>query len=359
MIGDKPKKIFILIDGLGYNLLQEASKKDKEISRLLDDFNIKKITTLYPSTTPTILSSVDSGTTVAEHGVVGNKMSVREVGSIISTLGYSSLLNPGSPIKQNILEYHDIFPTPNLTDKIKKNHSAILIVPYEIAKSEYIKAMFGDMEKRLSLTFEDTIIQISKLVKKNKYDFIYVYYGTIDSANHLYCPGTKEVVELIKGIFNSLERLLIPILKKADYNLIITADHGAITSSIKDFTVIYPRDTISSYLTSPPWGEPRAPFFSVVYGKEKQFEDAIYKECKNNIILLSSDEAIKAGLFGKKKVSDRLLTRFGTHIVILKDTYSIRYSYGKPQKRRKRNNRKFGVHGGLSADEMYVPVILY
>ena len=63
-IGEKGKKIFMLIDGLGYNFLT------KVVPNLPGYPELSSISTVFPSTTSVVLTSIESGMTPAEHGII-------------------------------------------------------------------------------------------------------------------------------------------------------------------------------------------------------------------------------------------------------------------------------------------------
>jgi hypothetical protein len=111
------------------------------------------------------------------------------------------------------------------------------------------------------------------------------------------------------------------------------------------------------YLALPPWGDARIRCMSALPGKEglmvKQFE----KDYGKYAVLVDSDSLIRTGIFGKKKVSSVMRSRFGTHIALAKAGVMMDYEY--PIKRTKRWVGLKGVHSGLSKEEMQVPVITY
>jgi len=84
--GQKSKKIFLLIDGLGYNFLMELMKKSPEFSNILKDAEINKATTIFPSFTITVISSLDSGLTVCRTRDGWRLSTCKETGHIIRVL---------------------------------------------------------------------------------------------------------------------------------------------------------------------------------------------------------------------------------------------------------------------------------
>ena len=99
-------------------------------------------------------------------------------------------------------------------------------------------------------------------------------------------------------------------------------------------------------------GEPRAAYCYVHPDKEKKFIDYIEGELHNFIDLKSSRSLLDEGYFGKGPAHPRLDDRIGHYTLIMKENYIIKDQLaGEPP------FAHVGVHGGTSAQEMYVPLI--
>ena len=102
VVGNNSRKIFILLDGLGYDLLEKITAKFKELRKNMEKFENKKVTTLFPSTTMNILSSIYGGVTPAEHGVVGSNLFIKEAGVIINCIYLTSAMDSMGPRLKNL-----------------------------------------------------------------------------------------------------------------------------------------------------------------------------------------------------------------------------------------------------------------
>jgi predicted AlkP superfamily pyrophosphatase or phosphodiesterase len=142
-------------------------------------------------------------------------------------------------------------------------------------------------------------------------------------------------------------------LKGSDTTLIITADHGQIDTPRSK--VIFANDHPKLYetLTLPLCGEPRVAYCYVHPSKSKQFENYVKDKLDYCCELYRSEDLIKRGMFGLYKPNDKLFDRVGDYILIMKDNYFIKDSLlGESL------NFFKGNHGGLSEDEMLVPLVL-
>ena len=76
--------VLLVLDGLGWNALQEHARRLPTISGMSGG----AITTVVPSTTATALTSICTGLTPAQHGVLGYRMVVG--GEVLNVLRWSS-----------------------------------------------------------------------------------------------------------------------------------------------------------------------------------------------------------------------------------------------------------------------------
>lgn len=98
---DGVKKVMLVIfDGLGYNrLLHHISSHNGTFAEIAEKGVLKPLTTVFPSTTSTALTSLFSGLSPAQHQVIGYHMFSKKYGLIYNTLdmkpvyGYSNRWN--------------------------------------------------------------------------------------------------------------------------------------------------------------------------------------------------------------------------------------------------------------------------
>ncbi|MGD2083655.1 MAG: phosphodiesterase, partial [Chromatiales bacterium] len=105
-------------------------------------------------------------------------------------------------------------------------------------------------------------------------------------------------------------------------------------------------------LLLPLCGEPRAAYCYVRAGATSDFESYVREELGHCVDLRHSGDILDAGLFGMGSPHPRLAQRIGDFTLLMRDHYVI-----KDWLPFERRYEQIGVHGGLSADEMYVPLI--
>jgi len=314
----KKKILYMIIDGMGYNLLLNNTNL----------IPIKKITSVFPSTTACAINSIMSGKEPIEHAITGWYVFLKEIGGIIAPLPFY-LRYGHSKIP---LEYKKkLFPK-----KAFKN----------VVTDKKIK--LKDNEKYAYETFNGFFSQSLKTI--NKHNLVYSYYPGLDSTEHKFGPNSKQTKEHLKLIEKKIGQLIKKMPKNS--SLIITADHGQINNSKKDLITLTER--IKDMLVLPLTGEPRVAYCYVKSDKTKDFEFEIKKQYQDKILLKKSSDLIKEGFFGFKKENKSLQDRIGNYTLILKKNYIIKDHLFNEKLKFKKGN-----HGGVSPDEMFVPLLRF
>ena len=102
-------------------------------------------------------------------------------------------------------------------------------------------------------------------------------------------------------------------------------------------------------------GESRFTYCYVRPHKVKQFETYMKKYLSEYCYLFKSIDLVKKGYFGLFNSHPKLEDRIGDYTLIMKDNYIIRDTIlgEKP------NKFKIGQHGGMSKEEMFVPLVIF
>lgn len=340
------KTIFMVVDGLGYNLIEDLLKGSH--ASLLDQARLEKISTLFPSTTTAVLNSLESGLTPAEHGVIGWDVYQKEFGVVVTPYrdapAFSHALRLGREGIPSLLA------EPALLQKAADKGRISMLLPDYINNHRTIRNGTNVSYN----TAADMMVQLRRLADKGEDWFAYAYYSAIDSLEHRYGFSSESVRHGVLSLFRDLNHILLPHLEKNGYNLVITSDHGQMEAKKK--IMIKSDDEIMRHLVMPPWGDARTLFMNALPGNEdglvKTFESIYGKDA----LIVESGELIDTGIFGSRKVSEKLRHRFGTHIALVKNDKVMKYQY--PTEKPKESKHQ-GFHSGLSEAEMSIPLLTY
>jgi len=160
-----------------------------------------------------------------------------------------------------------------------------------------------------------------------------------------------------KKHFNKLDKkmeFLCKSLKDKKTAIIISADHGLIDTKEKDRIIElknYPE--FLETLALPLSGEPRVAYCYVRPHKIKQFKNYVNTNFKKYCELHKSEDLIKDNCFGLFAPNKKLKDRVGDYVLIMKENYIMKdLVLGEEQQ------IFIGNHGGVSKEEMFVPLIV-
>lgn len=348
--GDKGKKIFLIVDGLGYGLVRNLLA-DCAGNPLLSGSRLEKISTVYPSTTVSVITSFETGMTTAEHGMVGWDVYSREHGMVLTPFRDAPTISRKFSLTEAGIR--SIVPDPKLIGRAGERGKVLVLTEKAINTRNYLRIQNCDCESYA--VKHDMLVKLRDAITAGKHDFIYVYYSLIDSLEHDYGPCSEAVRHSVASLFTEMSRVLLTALERSDYNLVITADHGQIDTG--KLITINGRSEIMNYLSGPPWGDSRIRYLNAAAGKENALIRHFEGKYGDSFLIAESDSVIRSGIFGKRKVAEAMRYRFGTHIAMAKGNDAIDYEY--PYWTPRKAQFKKGAHSGLSKDEMEVPLIVY
>ena len=342
----KEKTVVLLVDGFGYNLV------DNLLADLPDSFlktaKINKISTLFPSSTPSILTSLESGMTPAEHGIIGWDIYLKEFGSVVTPY-MDSLAFSNAKLSDDDIDIRTMFPSPSLLNKAASNGGLTFLCDKHIRKP-YDMTNWHVESYTMQL---EMLIKLRDRINRNEDSLIYAYYPAIDSLEHTYGPNAEIVRKSVSLLFSQIEELVVPDLEKNNYNLVVSADHGLVNFRQ---TVIESDSKVMDYLSGPIWGDKRVVYMNISPGKEEEAVEYMTNEYGADFIIQDSESVISSGIFGKTAIDPKIRYRFGTHMMIAKNDSALVYKYPNEEPD---NRIRLGTHSGLSKDEMEVPFIVY
>ena len=347
--------VFILLDAVGFNIfLRFIFGKRKYFKMLQKVQYFDVLTSTVPSTTVTALTSLYTAEYPGQHGIMGYKMYLAEAGSIIKVLSYSpTLCTQRETLKDSGTDMN-----------LFLNKSTIFSILEDFGVSSYVLTYEGHLTSTFTqnitygakvigdITLVDAITLISKIVNRNKASLIYSYIGIIDALSHKYGPFSIHVKYALELIFSLIQRL-IDIVDMKKVNIVISADHGQLRVFKKNtyfFDKICKRCNLNWLI--PPFGEKR---FSYIYiGDESKIEK--FEKCfGESFNLFRSKDIARKYFFGPIRNKKVLYGRIGDIILSGKGNNLLIYPYKKDDLEM---NLK-GHHGGLSPDEMLVPIIVF
>lgn len=334
--------ILFVIDGLGYAFLQRFP--DSFLYRHAQE----RLTSVFPSTTASAITSYFTGVAPQQHAITGWFTYFRELGSVATVLPFYPRHGGPGYEQQGFTPDQFIGAQPLSQQLGVRSH---VIYPAYIVDSAYSRASCGNARRYGYKDMPELFGLIRELADREEHGLILAYWPALDSLAHLHGTDSMEVEQH----FRLLDRMCAQHLPKlsAGNNILISADHGLINTDSEHTLHLSDHPALADTLTLPLCGEPRSVFCYVHADRAKVFEDYVQDNLEHACTLRRSMELLDEGYFGLGKPDPRLQQRIGDYTLLMKDNFIL--------KDRLPNEKPFtqiGVHGGLSAEEMFIPLII-
>ena len=348
------KVIFFLFDGFGFNQWKNFRHPVKTAFEEAGD--VFPITTVYPSSTAAAMTTLHTGLTPQEHGLLEWYVYFREIDMILMTLPFASEFEP-QRFKKIKADPKILLDSETFYQKLKRNGiNVYMFKPEGITKGAYSDLAFKGANIIGYESVRDLFRKLRKQVIKKEKAYYFVYCPDIDTSSHVTGPFSRMTRRRKKYIFNKLRSFFVDVNKKIGKNttVLISADHGQIKPERLRPVYLNGIDWFENSLEkSPagriiePYGLPRDMFIQVKKEKLVEVKENIKKI---GFDVIDINEFIKKGLFGLNKPSKRFIDRAGNLLVIPRKNGMVWYKHSK-----KENVRFRGIHGGLTEDEMIIP----
>lgn len=342
---DSKNIVLIVLDGLGYEYIKKYGKKS-----VFQKYMKARIDTVFPPATGAAITTFKTGIAPQQHAFTGWYVYLKELGCVATILPFTPRYGQASFTDDHIDMRHILY-MPNFTEIL--GSESYVIIGSKIVDSEFTRAN-TKRTKFLSYTTFDGFFKALKKVSKTgkKRRFTYAYWPLFDSLCHAYGVKSKETSKHFKQLDKRLSRFIKGLEK--DTTVIITADHGLIDiTSNKDFVIVEDHPQLKECFTLPLCGDSRVAYCYVHPRKAKQFENYVNTKLNKYCHLYKSEDLIKQNFFGLYEPNPKLLDRIGDYTLIMKKNYAIRDSLVHQTPHFHKGN-----HGGLSKEELYVPLIV-
>ncbi|MGD9396465.1 MAG: alkaline phosphatase family protein [Candidatus Thorarchaeota archaeon] len=339
---DSKNIVLMIVDGLGYNYLRKHGKGTMLLQNLKSP-----ITSVFPPSTGSAITSFLSGLPPQQHGVVGWYVHLKEYGLVSRILPYTNAID-GNVIDVPISRVIDV---KSIFSGIEREYS--VIYDNHIVDSEYTKNLAGSA-RRIGYSDIDTFFSSIRGAssKTRKQSYVYSYWPTLDSISHFLGCNSSEAKEHLREFDGKLQAF-VETLTDSDTTLLITADHGF--NDVKPEHVVYTRDhpVLMDCLSLPVCGDTRTGFCYVKPSKVDVFERYIEKDLEGVCDLHDSKNMIQDGWFGLFDPHPMLPDRVGDYTITFNEGHAIMNCFPgfEPPELR-------GHHGGVSSNEMEVPLIV-
>jgi Type I phosphodiesterase / nucleotide pyrophosphatase len=354
--------VLFLIDGLGFNEWS-AQAGSGFFGALQSAGSVRPVTTIFPSTTGAALTTLSTGLTVQEHGLLEWSVYLKQLDSVILTLPFSRVGDKGRDTLKGEVSPSALFSGSTIYRAL--GESGVKSTSFSnrvLAHSVYSEVSHRGSEMVPYYLASDLAASLRSRVDAAKgKNLFYVYWSSVDYIEHKFGPGSAESEVEATLISTALKQGFLSRLGREAAKrtlVILTADHGHI--AVDPAQTIY-INRFRSFVKGlkarraggpvPPWGSGRDMYLLVKKGELDAMLDLLQKRLGDAACVLKTSEALGRGLFGLNKPSRRFLDRLGNLMVLPNGSNMVWYRYFAGDELDVR-----GHHGGLSGQEMTIPL---
>lgn len=343
--------VLIVVDGLGDALITAESASNLAAHRA------GRITSVFPSTTASSVTTLLTGLAPAQHGLTGWHMWFREIRQTVAVL---PLVPRGTRIdgwNRGALPAK-LFRHDALSARIGRRHTtvspkSIIDSPFNLFHTKGSRRLAYASAAEFFPLLADAIAADGDAPTPT---YTHAYLPDLDELAHEVGPGDAAVGALL-GRIDTAFGLFVQRLAGLDVTVILTADHGFLTAPAEHAIDLDDHPELAAMLTRPLCGERRVAFAYVHRHRRRDFAAYVAQHFADACQLIRSSDFIDAGWFGPIEPPTpqhpELHSRAGNFVLLMRGDWTIRD--WMPGERRYELR---GVHGGASAAEMWVPLIL-
>jgi hypothetical protein len=356
---DIQRVILVLVDALTLQRLQRwmADGTAPVWSHLAQQGKLAALTSIIPSTTSAALTTLWTGRSPAEHGVVGYELWLKEYGVVGNMILHTPITfenDTGSLVRAGF-NPEQFLNLPTLGSHLASHGVRSYALQHRsILRSGLSQMFLKDVDIHGYLTPTELWINLRHLVesKPRQRQYFWVYTGQIDHYSHYYHPDDERVSAEFGEFSRAFERHFLERLSPAFHKgtlVLLTADHGMIVTLKSAHHDLRNHPELSRLLHILPTGEHRLMYLFIKPGEVEQVRSYFTQTWPGEFVFLDPSEAIAKGLFGPGRPHNYLSDRLGDLIVAARGDAYLWWA--------NKDNPLIGQHGGLSADEMTVPLL--
>jgi hypothetical protein len=330
-------------DGLVFHRLAQAGR-------------LVPITSTFPSTTCTALTTLWTGYAPAAHGSLAYELFLRELGVAASVLFFWPVrYRQRDVLGQWGIDPETFIPVPGLAERIVDQGARTHALISKTYATSMLTRMLqrGVQETGGFVGQGDMWLELQRAIEKHQDNklFLTLYCHTIDSITHQYSPDDASWRLELRAMARMLEEGFLSRLtprQREGTLLLITADHGGVPTLFQDAIQLSHHPDLREALLFPPVGETRVPFLHT-RGDNLDFVLSCMEKLSHSFATLTREQILQSGLLGPGPTYVETPHRLGDLVGIARGNHFLA--------QHETHLKMKGRHGGLSPQEMLVPLV--
>jgi len=359
--------VLFLVDGFGWRFFEQYLETPF-LQQVTGRGQAAKFSAQFPSTTAAHITTIHTGMAVGEHAVFEWNYYEPSLDAVITPLLFSFAGTPQrDTLKPAGVKPRRLFALKPIYLGLKhKGISATIFQHREYTPSTYSDAILAGAIARGYKTLPEALVNLSDaLAKAASPAYFLLYFDRIDAICHEYGPGSLQTSAEILTFLTTMDQVFLK-ARSGDHHrtlFLLTADHGQ--SETDPATTVYlnrePRfEGLERYLRIDgkgqpivPAGSPRDFFLYIQEGVVDEAQAFLAARLEGQAEVRKVADMAEQGYFGPI-VSPAFRQRAGD-LVILPYLGESVWWFEKD----KFEQRYYGHHGGLTPEEMEIPLIMW
>lgn len=351
--------VLVILDAVGYHTLRSMLERgDPVLRRLVDAGRFLPLTSVFPSTTISALTTLWTGVTPLEHGLLGTRLLLSPEGVLASMLH----LSPLAHLERDAFldwgwEPEELVPVPGVGEQLARQGISTKAHTYGHFLGGGLSRIFlrGMDQVKGHVAFSDAWINLRRDMTRprDERSFISVYWGGFDAVGHRYGPEGEHARIELGHLFRTLwDDCLAPLPAAAREGtvMLFVADHGQLPTPRERAVWLPAHPDLMETLLFRPAGEARASYLYPRTGQAEALRDYVAEHLGDRFVLLETKRALAAGLFGPGEMPPRFRSRLGDFLLLARDDARLVFDEGALG--------MAGHHGSLTPREMLVPLLM-
>lgn len=337
-VGPVNRLAVLLVDGLGHHLLPRAARSAPLFADVVAGTAgaAQQLRCTLPSTTPTSLVSLGTGTAPGAHGILGFTVNVPGTERVLTHILWRDDPDPGA-----------WQPVPTVYERAGIDSSVVLPAGFEgsgLTEAAYRGARFVGLADGAGLA--DAMLATLRAHT----GLVVGYTARVDTAAHVHGIASPRWADAARATGELIERLVAGL--PDDAALLVTADHGGLDIGWSSRLDIAADPRLSAGLRIVA-GEPRFRHLHTRPGAACDVHAAWTEVLGDDGAVYLRDEAVAAGLFGP--VAPAHLPRIGDVVAVCNNDLVVMASGHEPPE----VSKLVGFHGATSDAETAIPLLCF
>jgi hypothetical protein len=349
-LDEHARVVFIYFDAFGWRFLQRHGAHP-----LFGGAEVERWSACFPSTTTVHSTTIHSGLPLGEHGLYEWNVFEPRLNRLVTPLWFclAGDERPGSLIDAGFTG-HDLFPKHTLYERLLPLRSHV-VMPSGIARSQTSQVLLAPADVHPFDDIREGLDVLCRAIGAEERAYGTIYLGEADALMHMAGTDAPEVAALMDDHLTAIAAAPWP----EGTLVLLTADHGMEGISPERTTyvnVVWPE--LARHLEIGADDKPLAPagscrdlFLHVLPERLDEVEARLADLLADVADVRKVDALLAEGLFGEN-ITEALTSRLANLVVLPRAGEAAYWLESGVFEQ-----RFLGQHGGLSANELEIPLV--